>query len=438
MGLIDQKKNVFTTIGAYSSMKQSGKPPDTTNIFPSVNNKKDIVPYLLDVLKVIVGSNALQQLTGELFTQFVDSAEPQLKSTVKKQTVQYNSGQPLPPTFLAGISVPVKNIDITGKFKTPPSSVSGNMIYNNSPVSFDNVAYNAILNAGTEVTFGVLNMKYDTTADAFIFKPNGSSSSIDAWLTDFVDNTEIINKKEFTTNVLNAFYGSITKSQNKTVEEVYQELEVNKLIEQLINDNDSFEISPEDYEALQQLAEQMVDGVVYYDMGCGIMQASLSLSGMSALISNISGSTDPFFVGNQINNTINQSTANTPAVAEANKQTVKDGFFQRIIKLITQTLAMAVTTSPQIRTLLAISTAFQHNGVPQIGNPLDDLKKSRIYLSCVIKDAMRMINRFIFNLVITFLIALLNPVGRALIKEKVNQYIGILKSLTAENTEINT
>ena len=182
----------------------------------------------------------------------------------------------------------------------------------------------------------------------------------------------------------------------------------------------------------------MVDGVVYYDMGCGIMQASLSLSGMSALISNISGSTDPFFVGNQINNTINQSTANTPAVAEANKQTVKDGFFQRIIKLITQTLAMAVTTSPQIRTLLAISTAFQHNGVPQIGNPLDDLKKSRIYLSCVIKDAMRMINRFIFNLVITFLIALLNPVGRALIKEKVNQYIGILKSLTAENTEINT
>jgi len=99
---------------------------------------------------------------------------------------------------------------------------------------------------------------------------------------------------------------------------------------------------------------------------------------------------------------------------------------------------MAVTTSPQIRTLLAISTAFQHNGIPQIGNPLDDLKKSRIYLNCVIKDAMKMINEFIFNLVITFLIALLTPVGRALIKEKVNQYIGILKSLTAGNTEINT
>jgi hypothetical protein len=154
-------------------------------------------------------------------------------------------------------------------------------------------------------------------------------------------------------------------------------------------------------------------------------------------IGSTSGSTDPFFVGNQVEATLNESTANTPATAEENIQTIKDGFFQRIIKLISQTLAMAVTTSPQIRTLLAISTAFQNNGIPQIGNPLDDLKKSRIYLNCVIKDAMKMINEFIFNLAITFLIALLTPVGRALIKEKVNQYIGILKSLTAGNAKIN-
>ena len=437
MGLKDKKKGIFDKIGTYTSMMQQVQAVDTTNLMPSINNKKDIVPMMLDIMKVAIGSNALVQATGQLFTQFVDTAEPQLKSIVKKQVVQYNSGQPLPPSFLAGISVPVKSIDIAGKFKTPPSSVGGSMLYSNSPISFDKVAYNAILNAGTEVTFGVLKMKYDTVADAFIFKPNVVSPTIGAWLTDFVDNTEIINKKEFMSNVMNAFYGSITKSQNKTVQQVYEELQVNKLIEQLINDNDTFEISPEDYEALQLLAEQMVNGVVYYDMGCGLMPASLSLSDMSTLISNISGSTDQFYVGNQINNTIDQSTANTPAVAEANKQTVKDGFFQRIIKLITQTLANAVTLSPQIRTLLAISSSFQNGGIPQIGNPLDDLKKSRIYLQCTIKDAMRMINKFIFDLVIKLLIILLYPVIRKIIKEKIDQYVGILKSLTAGSVEIN-
>jgi len=436
MGLRDQKKGIFDKIGTYTSMMQQVKAVDTTNLMPSINNKKDIVPMLLDIMKVAIGSNALVQATGQLFTQFVDTAEPQLKSIVKKQVIQYNSSQPLPASFIAGISVPVKSIDIAGKFKTPPSSVGGSMLYNNSPVSFDKVAYNAILNAGTEVTFGVLKMKYDTSADAFVFKPSVVSPNIGAWLTDFVDHTEIINKKEFMSNVMNAFYGSITKSQNKTVQQVYQELLVNKLIEQLINDNDTFEISPEDYEALQQLAEQMVNGVVYYDMGCGVMPSSLSLNDMSTLISNISGSTNPFYVGNQINNTIDQSTANTPAVAEANKQTVKDGFFQRIIKLITQTLANAVTLSPQIRTLLAISSAFQHNGIPQIGNPLDDLKKSRIYLQCTIKDAMKMINKFIFDLVIKLLIILLYPVIRKIIKEKIDQYIGILKSLTVGSINI--
>ena len=433
MGLIDQKKNIFTTIGAYTSLQQSGKMPDPTNLFPSINNKKDIVPYLLDILKVVVGSTALQEMTGQLFTKFVDTAEPQLKAIVKKQVIQYNSGQAL-PAF--NVTVPAKDIDIFGKLKTNPNSTSGSMLYSSNPNTFDNKAYTAILNSGTDTPFGNLLINYNASTDSFIFKPNGASPSVGAWLTDFVDNTQIIDKKTFISNVMNSFYGSITKNQGKTTQQVYQELQVNKLIEQLINDNDSFEISPEDYEALLQLAEQMVNGVVYYDMGCGIMAASLPLSGLSALVTSISGSTDPFFVGNQINATIDQSTTNPPAVAEANKQTVKDGFFQRIIKLITQMLANLVTLSPQIRALLAIATSFQNNGIPQIGNPLDDLKKSRIYLNCVIKDAMKMINKFIFQLIVTVLIALLNPVIRAIIKEKINQYVGILKSLTVGSKEI--
>jgi hypothetical protein len=49
---------------------------------------------------------------------------------------------------------------------------------------------------------------------------------------------------------------------------------------------------------------------------------------------------------------------------------------------------------------------------------------------------MKMINKFIFNIVITFLMALLNPVIRKIIREKINQYVGILKSLTVGSKEI--
>jgi hypothetical protein len=430
MGLVDNKKNVFTTIGSYTSVIQAVNATDTTNLFPSINNKKDVVPFMLDILKVVAGSTALQELTGQLFTNLVDKIEPQLKTAMKKQVVQYNSGDGLPAQFTtgSGYSVKAKDIDVYGKLKTNPNSAGGNLIYDSGLQDFDGKAYNAIQNAGTFVNFGGLMMKYDTPTDSFVFKSNGSSPNIGQWSTDYIDSLKIINKKEFITNTMNAMFGTLTKSQNKTVDEVYQELQVNKLLEQMINDDDSMVISPADNEELQRQAQQMVNGVLSYDLGCGLMAAVLPMSGMTSLVSSISGSTDAFFVGNQISAVIDSSIPNQDTAAQ-NQQTVKDGFFQRLIKIITQALAQAMTTAPQIRAILAIISAFQ-NGIPQIGNPKDDLKKFKTVIMCNIKAAMRLINEFIYNLIVKFLVILLVPVIKKIIKEKINQYVGIVKSLT--------
>jgi hypothetical protein len=433
MGLADKKKSIFTTIGSYTSMMQGGTLPETTNLFPSINNKKDIVPLMLDIMKVVVGSDALQELTGQLFTKLTDVVEPVLKTAVKNQAVQSNAGDAVPSSFVTnGYDVKVKDIDVNGLFKTNPNSTAGNMLYDKSKPNFNKLAYQAI-QAGT-ATFGNLLITYNSTNDTFNFKPNGPTTNIGDFLNTFVGNMEIVNKKTFVTNVMNQIYGTISHSQGKTVEQIAEELQVQKLIDQLINDDDSFVILPGDLDAILQQAQQIANGVIYYDMGCGIMEASLPLSGLSALIGSISGSTDPFFVGNQVNATIAESTKNTPAVSEANKQTVKDGFFQRLIKLITSTLAQAVCTAPQIRTLLGIISGFQNQGQVQISKAKDDLKKFKVYLKCIIKAAMALINKFIFDLVAMLLNKLVQPVVKAIIMEKINQYIGILQSLIGVST----
>ena len=430
MGLIDNKKDVFTTIGAYTSMMQGGKLPETTNLFPSVNNKKDVVPFLLDILKVIVGTNALQELTGQLFTDFVDKVEPVLKNGVKNQTIQANSGDQLPASFQSnGYDIPAKDVDIYGKYKIAPTSTSGGMLFDTSKPNFDRAAYDAIRVAGTAVPFGNLNITYNQANDSFNFKPT-SSATVGGFLNTFVDNMEIVNKKEFITSTMNSIYGTISHDQKKTVEQIAEELAVNKLIEQLINDNDSFVILPEDLESILKQAQDIANGVIYYDLGCGVMAATYPLDKLNALIQSVSGSTDPFFVGNQINATITESTSDTADTSEANAQTVKDGFFQRLIKLIGQILAQMVCTAPQIRTLLGIISGFQNNNVIQIGNPKEDLKKFKVYLKCIIKTAMQMINKFIFDLATTNLNKLLQPVIKRILKEKINQYIGSLRSLT--------
>ncbi len=433
MSLSDDKRNIFTTIGSYTSVIQTINATDTTDLFPSINNKKDIVPFLLDILKTVAGTDALQGLTGELFTNFIDKIEPQLKAALKNQVAQYNASQNLPNYFLStgtGVRIKAKDIDISGKLKTNPQSVDGQLLYDNSAPNFDNSAYNAIVNGNA--TFGNLNMKYLASTDELVFNQNGGASTIGGWANDYIDGLKIINKKEFISNVMNKMYGTITKSQGKTVNDAYQELVVDQLILQLVNDDDTFEISAEDNAALLRRAEEIINGTVNYDMGCGVMSANLPLSGLTSLINNISGTTgqatDPNYVGNQINNTIDQSVQNKE-VADANKQTVKDGFFQRLINLITQTLAQALSATPQIRALLAIISAFQNQGITKIGNAKDDLVKFKTLLKCIVNMAMRLINEFIFNLIKKFLVILLKPLILKIIKEKITQYSAIIKSL---------
>lgn len=435
MGLIDDKKNVFTTIGAYTSLREEYDLPDTTNVFTSINNKKDIVPFLLDTLKVVVGTTALEQLTGELFTTFADKIEPTLKDAVKKQVTQYNAGEPLSSTnFGAGVSVNVKDIDIFQKLHTSPGSEVGELLYDNVNPNFDSVAYNAITANGSDVPFNNLLVNYNSALDEFTFKPDLSTNpnpTIGEWFSEYIDNTTFINKKEFQTNILNGIFGSITANQNKTTESVFNELAVDKIINQVIEGDENFEISPDDYPALMQRANEAVAGIMTYDMGCGIIAAELPLSGLTDLISTISGSTDPNLVGNAINSTLGNSFTDTENedVSEKNKETIRDGFFARLIKILTNELAKLLTTSPQARMILALSSSFENNGIPQIGDPKEDLKNFKVYINCVIKDAMALLNEFIFGLIIGFLIALLDPIVRKVIREKINQYLGVIKSL---------
>jgi hypothetical protein len=209
------------------------------------------------------------------------------------------------------------------------------------------------------------------------------------------------------------------------VDAVYNEQLIDKSIENLIdNDDDSFEISDKEKDSLLERSKELINGVVNYDMGCGIMTASLPMSGMTITISQISGSSDPFVVGNVVEATIEGST--TGEVAAENKQTVKDSFFQRLIKLITLMLAKATSTSPEVKMLLALSASFQQRNNEE---GLDYLKSNKTVIKCLVKEAMNKINEYIFNFVVSRMISFLAPIVKKLIMEKINYYIGLIRSL---------
>ena len=71
--------------------------------------------------------------------------------------------------------------------------------------------------------------------------------------------------------------------------------------------------------------------------------------------------------------------------------------------------------------------------VPNIGNPLDDLNDNSDLIDCLSKDAKAKINEFVFNIVKKELLELVIPVSKHVLKEKINSFIAINKSLISFN-----
>jgi hypothetical protein len=439
MSLLDKKQDIFDKIGAFTSMQKSiaeqGKQLKSRvqNTFSSINNKDDVIAFLLDALKTIAGSEAIKQQVGELLTTFLDGAEDDAKEFLKKQLIQYDSGKSIDTTqFSSGITVQAKSIDYAMQLPIPPDSETGNLLYGVQN-SYNRSAHDAIANPGTDVAYNNLYINYDINLDSFTFKPKIAVSpvpTVGEWLGSYIDDAVIIDKKEFVSKVMDSIYGTISKKLNKSVEQTYEELQVQKLIEQLMEGNDSFVINQSDFDELLEKAKQLVDGVVYYDLGCGLMAAEFPFSGMTDLISTISGSTDSYVVANAIEGTINESTKDNQEATAENRQTIRDGFFSRLIKLFTVKLIEAITTAPQIRTLLAITSAIKNDGVAVIGKITEDMKNYKIFIQCMIQDLIRMISEFIFTLAIGYLIVLLKPIIKKIYEEKIKQYVEIVQSLT--------
>lgn len=436
MAQADDIRGVFTTIGSYNSLTQVDDPPVQTDLYPSINNKNDTVGFLLDVLKTVAGSEALKLLIGGMFTGLVKKIEPELKTALKKQFTQSNASEPLPASFKSdGVTTSVKSIDANNKLKVNPNSANGSLIYGEPSDSFDGLAYDAIQNSGNfRSNNNNMSIKYIESSDSFQIKPNLGSTNptIGEYFNGFIDDTELLNEKEITSSVMDSIYGTLASSQEKTSEQVYQELRLQKQLKQVLDGNDSFVISPEDNNKLLTRADELAAGVVNYDMGCGLMPAQLSFDDFSKLIQNISGSTDQYYVGDQMEATIDQSSE-TPEMTAENKQTMKDGFFQEIINSFMLKITEAVTTAPQLNAMFAMMGSLQNQGDALSDDGEDTLKKFETSIKCMAKKIMALVAAFIFALAISYLIKLLKPVIKKVIKEKINQFVGLIKSLTGAN-----
>jgi len=428
MSRLNDKRGVFSSIQAMSS--DSGSIPKTRDVFASVNNTKETIPFLLDSLKAIAGTEALKILIGGLLIKVVAGSESKLKEALKKQFNQSNAEDSLP---IDEIEIGVKTIDENKKLAVSPDDAEkgGYILYGEKTDNNADYKLNeSIKLEGTEVNCNNTTVKYDSNTDKFKVKPLAVAGAltVGAFFTKFIDDTKLINSEEIVGKTMDKLFGTMSKAQEKTSEQILDELIVEKMLEQVLNDDDSFEVSPEDYAKLQQEAEQLSKGVVTYDMGCGEMSAELTMDSLQNMISKISGSTDPNAVANAVEDALNESVGDSETSNE-NKQTIKDGFFEKMINTLTVKMLAAVTTAPQVRMLMGIASSFENQGQVLLTNAKEDIKRWKICIKCMAKEILILIGAFIFALAIKYLIKLIKPEMKRRIKEQINGFTNMIKGL---------
>lgn len=433
MSLAGNKRNLFTTIGSFNSMQQQGNLPNLRNTFSSVNNKNEPIPFLLDVLKVVKGGDALMGLIGELFINFVDEVNPKANDVIKNQTIQGNAGDRLPQAFRSsgnGYDIPVKDIDLFGKLKTNPNSANGSLLYSDNVDTFDKKAYNALSNPGTFVQYNNLLIRYNENFDTFTVKASTNDGSIGDWTSGYIDGIKLIDKRETLTVAMDLMFGTITKNQKKSEQEILNELKINALINKLSTEDEELTLNSDELIDLENRSRDLQQGIQTYDFGCGLMGVSLNFDDFNRVINNVQTSNDPFLIGNEINGAIANAFEGNSSMYDSNQETIRDGFFSRLINGLYLIFIRSMSLTPQVRILMGIVSAFQNNGVSTLSADFSvDIQNMKIFYKCVIKELVKMLSEFIFTMIVVALVALLKPIVREIINEKINSYVGVLRSL---------
>lgn len=421
MSLIGRKKNIFTTISSIKSFNENDRKVRTNDSLSSLTNKKDPLSFLLDLTSVLIGSGGFIKLIGGLFGNVFDEAQPLIQTQISNNLTTPLSNKTLDTTpFNTGIVLPVSYIDVFNKLKTDPSTDIGNLIYGID--SFDYDLYDAINNPNTDKTIGNIIVNYNDVTDEFLIRAVNLNQIVFDFNEEYMDGV-VVEKNDFITNVIDSIFGIKTSSQNKSLNQITKELILKSKIEK-INNEEEISILPSELENIENNSKQLKNGVSEIDLGCGIYKSSITIDDLSSLINNIkSEDVDQNTISNEFSNLFDKSFN-----IENNPDAAKDNFSRKIINGFETELIKSFFLNPKTLILNYINQMIVDG---EINNDTDNIiENNKKTISCISNKTKEVVNKFIFNLVKSELNNLIKPFVKMIIKEKINQYSGILRSLT--------
>jgi len=420
------KYDVFTDIKVLSSIKNNASLTSIFGNIPSINNSKDSVGFMVDLLGVIVGQEKLKSLVVTLLNKFATTIESSLKDALKGELLQANGGNALPSVLTSGIDVPVKHIDSENKYVVNPSSAEGHYIYGTVGSSFDLTARATLENGTAGAYNGITLNKLNFGSD---FQVVCAASSGNDLITQQIDSSHLILKDVFVSETMDLLFNNLTSKFGKTKDEIINKNRTNLILGKFTDENtedNPFNTTAQEASDLEKQAENLQNGIREINLVCGVYQSQLDYTGFTTNVNNIINAVND----DNTSQALDSMLANSIQGFDNNRDAIKDGFLKKLIDAIKLTILRAIFCNPQIRLLFIISDTIKTGVYNPNNSGTDFLHNNKDLIKCLTKKIIKLLTDFILNILKREIKKIVSNVIQVIAKEKLNNYIGTIKSLT--------
>lgn len=429
MSIKDKKQKVFGEIAAAKTLTTGLPKLKNTNSFPSVNNGNDIILFLSDLVKSLVGQKEFVNVIVETLTKYLDKIEKGLKQTIKKilRNMVSCGVNPSIPDFLkstgSGIVIPVDKIDFFDQLKVDPNSSVGRLLYSDiTPNLFDSSDFNTFLYGVIQdpnVTHtwqlplqGILDIKFEENGtngnpnNCLIIKTNVNydNKSINELNDNYTDSITVIDGQNVVNKIIDLIFGSISFQTNKTRQQLQKEAEINDIIDRLSNadvndeiNDDYFVFDNAEIARQQEIADNRRNGIIKLKTSENF-DASMPIEQLTTLTDEYNQSATLVEKRTALTNSINSMAENLADQTPNNqdKQTVKINFVGEMIKSLIKSIANLLV-SPKIIIIFLINYKIVFGQNAEYTDAKDFIKKNRSLFTSVFKDITEIIVKILMT-----------------------------------------
>jgi len=433
MSILSQKQEIFGNIAAFRTLTEGLPSLKTTSSFSSINNDGNSISFLCDLVRALVGYDALQETVVNTLVFALSDIEKEIKTALKVELKSIVSCgvNPSLPSFIkssgSGIKIQVPKVDFTNQMLINPRSSAGKLLYNDLTTNlidssdFNTFLYQTIqsdpmIQSWGHTTIGrdIMTIQFKST-DVSGIDPNNTltikahptydSKTLTDLNNDFIDSISLFSAENVLNNIVDMVFGTISTTVNKSTSQLINEAQINAVIDR-INNSDNNDVINDSYftftndEKLQQEIEAKARKAGHKQLSTSTdLISTIPFSILSASSDSIATAINSQDKKNAVSNSINamgnqiaSSTTN-----ETDKVSIKLNFIQQIINNIIKAI-VSIIISAKIIMIFLINYKIIYGNSATYDTPIDFLQKNKNLIHNITKRVGTLITKALLTL----------------------------------------